>query len=133
MKSILLFQQVKTVCRQSIYCQIYLKVLDVIYEISNHQLVFSFVSGTHPVGVNPRSVVSMAEVGLHIPIPAQVQLQVQVQVVFAQVGVDISTHTSDSISDYLEVNVFQFLPQSKPPILTSLQTTNFDLIPSLQF
>jgi len=36
-------------------------------------------AGTHPVGVNPRSVVSMAEVGL-----------------------DISTHTSDSISDYLE-------------------------------
>jgi len=36
-------------------------------------------AGTHPVGVNPRSVVSMAEV-----------------------GVDISTHTSDSISDYLE-------------------------------
>jgi len=36
-------------------------------------------AGTDPVGLNPRSVTSMAEVGL-----------------------DISTHTSDSITDYLE-------------------------------
>ena len=135
-------------CIWSLYIYVYIHEITCLPKSIQYDLwyiklsahIWFFISGTHPVGVNPRSVVSMAEVSLHLFFSP----------FFVHKKGCLCPGGGGHLNPHLRLNQWlpggrclpsldfdlipnlQFWLQSKPPILTSIQTSNFYPNPNLQ-